>query len=101
MDRLEPYIVSVAIALGFPHYRIAIFKRCNSPVFDLLSEWLRGANVEEDRRPLAWEALITALQAAKLHKEATILENLLANLLAVQSVGENTTAVDSSTVQIT
>ena len=53
--------------------------------------------MEEDRRPLTWETLITALQAAKLHEEATILENLL----AVQSVGKNTTAVDSSTVQIT
>ena len=95
MDRLEPYMASVAIALGFPHYRIEIFKRSNSPVFDLLSEWLRGANMEEDRRPLTWETLITALQAAKLHEEATILENHL----AVQSVGESTTEVDS-TVQI-
>ena len=77
-DRIEAYWKQVAIALNFPEYRIRVFATETSPVYCMLNEWLRGANMEEDRRPLTWKTLITTLQDAKMHEEAKLLETHLA-----------------------
>ena len=93
-DRLEAYWKQVAIALNFPDYRIRVFAKETKPVYHVLTDWLRGANMEEDRRPLTWETLITALQEAKLHEEAKLLENHLASL---SSSGESLVVTTTTT----
>lgn len=77
MDRLQPHWKSLAIALRFPQHKISNMEHNDNPVLYLLKEWLRGANKEEDRRPVTWETLIEALREANNHEEADILEKHL------------------------
>ena len=74
LDRLKPHWKEFAIALRFPPHSIATIEGSNDPVCQLLSEWLRGANVREDTRPVTWKTLIEALRKAGIHNEADILE---------------------------
>ena len=78
MDRLRPRWRDLAIALGFPGHSIAAMERKDQPeaVYYLFDEWLRGANLDEDPRPLTWRTLITALRDANIHEEANTLEML-------------------------
>ena len=74
LDRLKPHWKEFAIALRFPPHSIATVEGSNDPVYQLLSEWLRGANVGKDTRPITWKTLIEALHKAGIHNEADILE---------------------------
>ena len=76
MDRIEPRVKKMAIALRFPQHAIAKLKNNDGDsVYYLLSEWLRGGNKDNDSRPLSWGTLITALQHAGLVEEVRILED--------------------------
>ena len=74
MDRLKPHWKQFAIALKFPLHSIATIQSSNDPVYQVLSEWLRGANLGEDTRPVTWKTLIEALHNANIHEEADTLE---------------------------
>ena len=74
LDRLKPYWKDFAVALRFPPHSIATIEGSNNPVYQLLSEWLQGANVGKDTRPVTWKTLIEALRKAGIHSEADILE---------------------------
>ena len=76
MDRLKPqqHWRSLAIALKFPLHKIATIESKDDPVFCLLSEWLQGANHDNDQRPVTWRTLIEALRHANVHAEANELE---------------------------
>ena len=74
MDRLKLHWEELAIALKFPSYSIGAIENSKNPVYQLLSVWLEGANMEEDKRPITWRTLIEALHMAKIHGEADILE---------------------------
>ena len=74
MDRLRPHWKEFAIALGFPPHSIATIEGSNDPLYQLLSEWLRGANLGKDKRPITWKTLIDALHKANIHEEADTLE---------------------------
>ena len=74
MDRLRPHWKQFAIALRFPSHSIATIQDSNDPLYQLLSEWLRGANLGEDTRPVTWKTLIESLHLANIHEEADTLE---------------------------
>ena len=74
MQQVRPHWRDLAIALKFPQHEIANMEKKDDPVYYLLGEWLRGANQEEDPRPVTWGTLIEALQHANVQKEATVLE---------------------------
>ena len=74
LDRLRPHWKEFAIALRFPSHSIATIKGSDDPLYQLLSEWLRGANLGEDTRPVTWRTLIEALHMANVHEEAEMLE---------------------------
>ena len=74
MDRLRPHWKEFAIALRFPSHSIATIQDSNDPLYQLLSEWLRGANLGEDTRRVTWKTLIEALRKANIHEEADTLE---------------------------
>ena len=74
MYRIKPRVAHLAIALDFPQYIINDLETKQDPVLYLLGEWLRGSNLEYDKRPLTWGTLITALQHAHLIEEVRILE---------------------------
>ena len=73
MHQVRPHWRELAIALKFPQHEIAIMENKGNPVYYLLSEWLRGANRENDSRPVTWRTLIEALQQANVQEEVTIL----------------------------
>ena len=73
MGRMRPHVIQVAIALEFPQHNISIITRKIDPVYYLLSKWLEGTNLE-DQRPVTWRTLITALQDAEVFEEARILK---------------------------
>ena len=75
MNQVTPHWRRFAIALKFAPHEIAIMERKDDPVYYLLTEWLRGANQERDKRPVTWKTFITALHDANIQEEATILEN--------------------------
>ena len=77
MDLIKPQVTQLAIALGFPRHFIDDLETKRDPVYDMLSEWLRGGNQEYDQRPLTWGTLITALGAAKMSEEATVLNKMI------------------------
>ena len=77
MNRIRPHWRSIAIDLRFPSYDIEVMNHKDDPVFHLLDEWLRGANLEHDTRPLTWRTLITALRHANIQVEADILEKYI------------------------
>ena len=74
MQRVRPHWRDLAIALKFSQHEIATMKHEDDPVYCLLGEWLRGANQEEDTRPVTWGTLIEALRHADVQEEATVLE---------------------------
>ena len=74
MDRIQSKWERFATALKFPRYTIQTIQKKTDPVFELLAEWLRGANRINDARPLTWRTFITALWKAGFHDEADILE---------------------------
>ena len=74
MQQVRPHWRELAIALDFPEYEIAIMENNDDPVYYLLSKWLRGANRENDPRPVTWRTLIEALRHANVQEEATVLE---------------------------
>ena len=77
MERLQPLWRHLAIALKFPQHKIKTMEHNDDSVFDLLNEWLHGANMEEDMRPVTWGTLIEALREANYHEEADILKKCL------------------------
>ena len=74
MDHLRPHWKEFAIALRFPSHSIATIQGSNDPLYQLLSEWLREANVGEDTRPVTWKTFIESLHLANIHEEADTLE---------------------------
>ena len=88
MDRIKPRVTQLAIALSFPRYFIDDLETKRNPVYNMLSEWLRGGNQEHDKRPLTWETLIAALQHAGLLEEAEIVKKYV---LATPLVDESST----------
>ena len=74
MQQVRPHWRILAIALRFPHHTIAIMENKDDPVYYLFNEWLRGANQENDPRPVTWRTLIKALRHANVQEEATVLE---------------------------
>ena len=81
MDQIKPHFRQVAIALNFSHHEVAAMERSgDDPVYHLLSEWLRGANQDEDPRPATWRTLITALREARLNEAANKLEKYMVGL---------------------
>ena len=74
MDRLKLHWKELAIALKFPSHSIGAIEDSKDPVYQLLSDWLKGANMEEDTRTITWRTLIEALHMAKIHGEAATLE---------------------------
>lgn len=79
MEQLKPHILNVAIALRFPEHKIAEMRDVahKNQVYNVLTYWLQGGNMEEDPRPVTWKTLITALKDANLQADATILEKCL------------------------
>ena len=74
MDHLKLQWKELAIALKFPSHSIGAIEDSRDPVYQLMSDWLEGANMEEDTRPITWGTLIEALHMAKIHGQADILE---------------------------
>ena len=74
MEHLQFRWRSLAIALKFPFHSIEAIEHSKNPIYQPLSEWLQGANMKEDTRPLTWTTLIEALREAKIHEEADTLE---------------------------
>ena len=77
MDRIRPHWRSIAISFEFPPHGIEVMERKDDPVFHLLNEWLRGANLEHDTRHLTWRTLISVLRHASIQEEADILGKYL------------------------
>ena len=77
MDRIQPRWARLATALKFPPYTIEGMESKADPVFHFLRAWLRGANQDNDTRPLTWRTLITALRQANIQEEANIVEKYL------------------------
>ena len=78
MDQIQPRWARLSTALKVLPHTIEVVKCKYDPVFHLLSEWLRGADQpDNDRRPLTWRTLITALREANIQEEANILEDYL------------------------
>ena len=77
MDQLKPHWRRLAIALKFLQYEIDAMESKDDPVYYVLSKWLRGANQENDSRPVTWGTLIAALRHANIQDEATVLETHL------------------------
>ena len=75
--RLKPHWRDLAIALQFLQNDIANMESKDDPVYYILTEWRRGANQENDPRPVTWRTLITALRHANIQDEATVLETHL------------------------
>ena len=48
MERLQVRWRNLAIALKFPLHSIETIEHSKNPIYQLLSEWLQGANMEED-----------------------------------------------------
>ena len=78
MDRIKPRVTSLAIALGFPPYMIDDLKTKHDPVYEFLTQWLRGGIQDHDSRPLTWGTLITALEEAAFMEEVTVLHKMVA-----------------------
>ena len=74
IERLQVRWRNLAIALKFPPHSIETIEHSKNSIYQLLSEWLQGANMKEDTRPLTWRTLIEALHEAKIHEEADTLE---------------------------
>ena len=74
MDQVKPHWRRLAIALKFPQHEIATMENKDDPVYYLLTEWLRGANQEKDKRPVIWGTLVQALRFANIQEESNILE---------------------------
>ena len=76
MERIEPRVTRLAIALSFPRHIRENLKTNPDPVLYLLDEWLRGGNQEQehDPSPLTWGTLINGLHEANLLEEIKILE---------------------------
>ena len=74
IERLQVRWRNLAIALKFPPHSIETIEYSKNSIYQLLSEWLQGANTEEDTRPVTWRTLIEALHEAKIHEEADTLE---------------------------
>ena len=77
MDRVKRHWRRLAVALKFIQHEIDAMESKDDPVYCLLTEWLRGANMENDPGPVTWRTLITALRVANIQEEATVLENHL------------------------
>lgn len=79
MERLKPHILDVAIALRFPEHKLAVIRDAahKDQVYDVLSYWLQGANMEEDSRPVTWKTLITVLKDANMQEDARVLVKCL------------------------
>ena len=76
MDQTKPSWRRLAIALKFSLHEIANMEsNKDDPVYYLFTEWLRGANIEKDPRPVTWGTFITALRDANIQEEATVLES--------------------------
>ena len=75
MEQVRPHWRILAIALKFPQHEIAALEHKDDPVYYLLSEWLRGANMKNDPRPVTWRTLVTALDDANIQDVATVLES--------------------------
>lgn len=92
MDQVRPYWRKLAIGLKFLQHSIDTIRDSDDPIYYLMSEWLRGANQEQDLRPITWESLIASLRHANLQSEADILEKNLIQIetasSAVSRVGE-------------
>ena len=74
MERLQVRWKSLAIALKFSPRSIEAIEHNKDSIYKLLSDWLQGANMEEDTRPVTWRTRIEALRVAKIHEEADTLE---------------------------
>ena len=85
MDQVKPHWKELAIALNFPLHKIADMQSKDDPVYYILTEWLQGANKENDSRPVTWRTLIEALQDANVQNEANILEQHCVNSMTTQS----------------
>ena len=87
MDQLTPNWDRLATAMRFPGFAVATVgkKDEDNRVSYIFSEWLRGANEEEDDRPLTWATLIAALKEAKLTAEVKVLEAHLDEMLRSSS----------------
>ena len=77
MDKLKPHWRALAIALKFPVHEITALESKDDRVYRVFSEWLQGANQDNDPRPVTWETLIKALRHANIQDEATVLETHL------------------------
>ena len=89
MDQLKPYWRRLAIALKFLQYEIDAMESKDDPVYHVLSKWLRGANQENDSRPVTWGTLIAALRHANIQDEATVLDkHLVDTSVSVPHPGE-------------
>ena len=85
MQQVRPHWRELAIALRFSQCDIAIMEEKTNPVYYLLSIWLRGANQENDPRPVTWRTLIEALQHADVQEEATILKKHFSQVRVIQN----------------
>lgn len=87
--RLKPHWRDLAIALQFLQNDIANMESKDDPVYYILTEWRRGANQENDPRPVTWRTLITALRHANIQDEATVLDkHLVDTSVSVPQPGE-------------
>lgn len=76
--RIDPYFKEFARALNFPNYTFKTAKNKGDDGVDwLIGEWLRGANMSNDKRPITWDTLIAALKEAGMKDEVDIIENYI------------------------
>ena len=75
MDRIKSHWRRLAVALKFLQHEIDAMESKDDPVYYLLTEWLRGANQENEPGPVTWRTFITALHDANIQEEANILES--------------------------
>ena len=88
MERIRPSWKSLAIALKFEINIIDIIAKEDDSVYSLLTRWLRGQNMEQDKRPLTWRTLIDALDCASFQQDVKLLEECLVALKSTQEQGK-------------
>ena len=83
MDQLKPNWNRLATAMRFPGFFVAAVEKKHEDdrVSYIFSEWLRGANEEEDDRPLTWATLIAVLKEASFTDEVKVLKAHLDEML--------------------
>lgn len=84
MEKLQPVWRDLATALDFAPETIQVLatKAPKDSLFDLLTGWLGGNNMERDDSPLTWGTLVKAMQRANIQEVADFLTEHIDEMLS-------------------